>query len=158
MLKNQKIGIDSKLTAELSPGKAYIKGFEHETVTTTLVNLNKARDTEAVTAEKQGVEFGPYLKVTDVIANTTFTRIAGTGTPIMLNILPLTDDQWMLVSTSDSGPQSGTGNLFARVLNVSGTGVANDGATGGKQGCGTAWAKVPASGPCLEPRVYGDLE
>ena len=70
---NQKIGIDSKLTAELSPGKAYIKGFEHETVTTTLVNLNKARDTEAVTAEKQGVEFGPYLKVTDVIANTTFT-------------------------------------------------------------------------------------
>ena len=70
---NQKIGIDSKITAELSPGKAYVKGFEHETVTTTLVNLNKARDTEAVTAEKQGVEFGPYLKVTDVISNTSFT-------------------------------------------------------------------------------------
>ena len=37
-------------------------------------------------------------------------------------------------------------------------GVANEGATGWKQGCGTAWAKVPASGPCLEPRVYGDLK
>ena len=69
---NQKIGVSTKITAELSPGKAYIKGFEHETLFPTYVNLNKARDTESVTAEKQGVEFGPYAIVTDVISNTAF--------------------------------------------------------------------------------------
>ena len=70
---NQKIGVSTKITAELSPGKAYIKGFEHETLFPTYVNLNKARDTESVTAEKQGVEFGPYAIVTDIISNTAFT-------------------------------------------------------------------------------------
>mgnify|MGYP006410578075 FL=1 len=70
---NQRIGVSSKITAELSPGKAYIKGFEHETLFPTYVNLNKARDTETVSAEKQGIEFGPYAVVTDVISNTAFT-------------------------------------------------------------------------------------
>ena len=69
---NQRIGVSTKITAELSPGKAYVKGFEHETLLPTYVNLNKARDTEAVLAEKQGVEFGPYAIVTDVISNTAF--------------------------------------------------------------------------------------
>lgn len=36
-------------------------------------------------------------------------------------------------------------------------GVENEGSIGWKQGCGTAWAKLPASGPCLEPRIYGEL-
>ena len=70
---NQKIGVSTKMTAELSPGKAYVKGFEHETLVPTYVTLNKARDTESVLAEKQGVEFGPYAIVTDVMANTAFT-------------------------------------------------------------------------------------
>ena len=70
---NQRIGVSTKLSAELSPGKAYIKGFEHETINPTFVNLNKARSTEAVSAEKQGVEFGPYAKVTDVICDTAFS-------------------------------------------------------------------------------------
>ncbi len=70
---NQKIGVSTKLSAELSPGKAYVKGFEHETIVPTFVNLNKSRSTESVTAEKQGVEFGPYAKVTDVISDTAFS-------------------------------------------------------------------------------------
>jgi len=70
---NQRIGVSTKITAELSPGKAYIKGFEYETLIPTYVNLNKARSTESVTAEKQGVEFGPYVIVSDVISNTAFT-------------------------------------------------------------------------------------
>jgi len=70
--KNQKIGISSKVTAEMSAGKAYVKGFEFETITPTYINLNKARDTESVTAEKQGVEFGPYAVVSDVVSNTAW--------------------------------------------------------------------------------------
>lgn len=32
------------------------------------------------------------------------------------------------------------------------------GAKGWKSGCGLAWAKAPAAGPCLEPQVYGDWQ
>jgi len=77
---NQRIGVSTKITAELSPGKAYIKGFEHETLSPTYINLNKARDTESVVAEKQGVEFGPYAVVTDIICNTAFTLGVNTAT------------------------------------------------------------------------------
>ena len=65
----QRIGIDSKITAELGPGKAYIKGYEYESVATEFVDVNKARSTRAVLQEKQGLEFGPVLRVTDFFSN-----------------------------------------------------------------------------------------
>ena len=63
---DQKIGVDTKVTASLSPGKAYIKGYEFETVTTTFVDVDKGRDTRTVSGEQQGTDFGPFLKVTDL--------------------------------------------------------------------------------------------
>lgn len=36
-------------------------------------------------------------------------------------------------------------------------GVETQGATGWKQGCGTAWTKLPMSGSCLEPKVFGNV-
>jgi len=69
---NQKIGVDSKVTASLSPGKAYVKGYEYETVTTTFIDINKARDTRTVVNESQGTDFGPYITVTDLNMKTGF--------------------------------------------------------------------------------------
>ena len=66
---NQKIGIDSKVTAALGPGKAYVKGYEYESVSTSFIDVNKGRDTRSVTSEKQGVEFGPFLRVTDFFSS-----------------------------------------------------------------------------------------
>ena len=37
-------GDTTKLAAGLSPGKAYVKGYEIETLATTFVDVNKARD------------------------------------------------------------------------------------------------------------------
>lgn len=81
---NQKIGVDTKITAALSPGKAYVKGYEYETVTTTFIDVDKGRDTRTVSGEQQGTDFGPFLKVTDVHAKTGFdvsvdTASMGTG-------------------------------------------------------------------------------
>ena len=63
------IWVDSKITAELGPGKAYIKGYEYESVATEFVDVNKARDTRAVVEEKQGLSFGPVLRITDYFFN-----------------------------------------------------------------------------------------
>ena len=53
---------------------------------------------------------------------------------------------------------SGTGSTYAYVLfGTLPPGAGAEGATGWKQGCGTAWAKLPATGPCLDPRIYGEL-
>ena len=53
---------------------------------------------------------------------------------------------------------SGTGSKCAYVLfDTMPRGAGADGATGWQQGCGTAWAKLPATSPCLEPRIYGEL-
>ena len=83
--ENQKIGVDTKVTAALSPGKAYIKGYEYETVTSTFIDIDKGRDTRTVSGEQQGMDFGPFLKVTDVHAMTGFDLSVdlasiGTGT------------------------------------------------------------------------------
>lgn len=39
-------GLESKFIAELSPGKAYVRGYEIETTTPRLIEINKARDVE----------------------------------------------------------------------------------------------------------------
>ena len=76
---NQRIGIETKLTGELGPGKAYVKGYEYESISTKTVDINKARDTRTVDGESQGVNFGPYLIVTDLLANTQFDIGANTA-------------------------------------------------------------------------------
>ena len=82
---NQKIGVDSKVTAALSPGKAYIRGYEYETVTTTFLDVEKGRDTRTVSGESQGTDFGPFIKVTDLYQKVGLdlgvdTGALGTGT------------------------------------------------------------------------------
>lgn len=39
-------GLDSKFAAALSPGKAYVRGYEIETTSTRYIDVDKARDTE----------------------------------------------------------------------------------------------------------------
>jgi len=137
---NQRIGVSTKITAELSPGKAYIKGFEHETLFPTYLNLNKARDTESVTAEKQGVEFGPYAVVTDVISNTAFTlgvnsasinsSSGGTGADLMdLHIVKWPSTTQLHGTVTEANKITYTANTlsikFVGVDNTSAASIAN---------------------------------
>ena len=76
---DQKIGVDTKVTASLNPGKAYVKGYEFETVTTSFVDIDKGRDTRTVSGEQQGTDFGPFLKVTDLYQKVGFDLGVDTG-------------------------------------------------------------------------------
>ena len=54
------------LTASLSPGKAYVYGFERETVGTTLIDLKKARTKANVSNYDIETNYGNYLEVSNV--------------------------------------------------------------------------------------------
>lgn len=54
---------DSKISVDIEPGKAYINGFELETVGTTSIPVNKARTTALVTDYDLSLEFGNYITV-----------------------------------------------------------------------------------------------
>ena len=63
----------SQFTAGIEPGKAYVKGYEHETISTQPVHIDKARTTEDVSAFALASGFGNKLFLKNLIGifNTT---------------------------------------------------------------------------------------
>lgn len=53
----------TKFIIEVEPGKAYVKGFEFETIGTTPITVKKARTTEIVSDYDLSLEFGNYITV-----------------------------------------------------------------------------------------------
>ncbi|MCX8008114.1 MAG: DUF4815 domain-containing protein, partial [Patescibacteria group bacterium] len=60
---------DNKLRAYLSPGLAYIGGFEFETIATQYIDINKARDTESIDNYGVSVYYDQYFLVNKSTAN-----------------------------------------------------------------------------------------
>jgi len=102
----QKIGNSKKLSACVGPGKAYVKGFEFETVSTTYLDVNKARDFRTVVNESQGVDFGPYFRITDVWSNTTFdtgvNTSAGSAKGSGMDLIDLHIVKWPSTTRTDA--------------------------------------------------------
>ena len=59
-------GLENKLTYVIGPGKAYVNGFELETIAPTYVNANKARDTSTKNNENIPFNLGNFVNVTDI--------------------------------------------------------------------------------------------
>ncbi|MAH43506.1 hypothetical protein CL614_07375, partial [archaeon] len=59
-------GDSSKVAITLSPGKAYVRGFEVETIGQTVVTLNKARTTDFIQNNPTTFSAGNYLQVENV--------------------------------------------------------------------------------------------
>ncbi|NWJ43611.1 DUF4815 domain-containing protein [Marine Group I thaumarchaeote] len=59
----QTIHFESKFSAGLEPGKAYVKGYEYESIDTKYVNIEKGRDTSNVTNHGLRTAFGNKLHV-----------------------------------------------------------------------------------------------
>lgn len=57
---------DSKFIINVEAGKAYVKGFEFETIGTTPIVTNKARTTEQVLDYNLSLEFGNYITVNNL--------------------------------------------------------------------------------------------
>ena len=91
---NQSIHFESKFSAGLDPGKAYVKGYEYESIATKFVTVDKGRDTFTVNTFSLNTAFGNklYVKqangyfdvskhdiVTLYCANTSTQNVSGTG-------------------------------------------------------------------------------
>ena len=70
-------GLETKIAAGLSPGKAYVKGYEIETVGTTFVDINKARDFGTQNGFQTRFDVGNFVNVTNVYGAPEVTNVTG---------------------------------------------------------------------------------
>lgn len=62
-VKEHIYGDPTKLTIALDPGKAYVRGYEFETIATTNLDMERARDTATKNNSQFQVDFGDYILV-----------------------------------------------------------------------------------------------
>ena len=65
----------------VSPGKAYVKGYEIEKIAKTFIDVNKARDVQTVNAGVTNLEVGNALRITNVFGTPDISNISGETTP-----------------------------------------------------------------------------
>ena len=70
-------GDSSKLAIGLSPGKAYVKGYEIEKLGTTFVDVDKARDYDTESNFKTRFDLGNYINVTQVYGTPDVGFVSG---------------------------------------------------------------------------------
>ena len=96
-------GLESKLTYVIGPGKAYVDGFELETIAPTYLNTDKARDTATKNNESIPFNLGNFSNVTKIYGVPDVTDgTQGLATLDVLKDVVLYDQQ-----TSTRGSTSG---------------------------------------------------
>jgi hypothetical protein len=68
------------LAISVSPGKAYVKGFEIEKTQSTIKDLSKSRDFDTVNAGISTFDVGNFARVSNVYGTPDFTAITGEST------------------------------------------------------------------------------
>ena len=102
------------LAVKVSPGKAYVKGFEVEKVGTTIIDVPKARTVASVNAESTAYDIGNFLNITNVYGTPDVTFISGETTPYkQIDLL----DQNIVTRGSTAGTRVGVGR--ARTIEYS---------------------------------------
>jgi hypothetical protein len=69
------------LAIKVSPGKAYVKGFEVEKIGTTIIDVPKARTVTSVNAESTAYDMGNFVNISNVYGTPDVTFISGETTP-----------------------------------------------------------------------------
>ena len=106
------------LAIEVSPGRAYIKGYRTEFLTPQYVDLPKPRDFEAIQNTIIPLEWGQYVKVFDVYGWPNFT---GEGVQDAYQIVDLYDGWGLNTGASISGQKIGRARCVQ--LQKSGAGI-----------------------------------
>jgi hypothetical protein len=70
-------GVESKLAIGLSPGKAYVKGYEIEKLATTFVDVEKARDFDTEQNFNTRFDIGNFVNVTNVYGSPDVGFVSG---------------------------------------------------------------------------------
>lgn len=73
-VKDHKFSNVNLCSVELSPGKAYVRGFGFETIAPSYLDLQRARDTEFVNGYSVDLNYGRNLSVQNVIGYANFTE------------------------------------------------------------------------------------
>src|SRR6056300_1177619 len=120
-------GLESKIAAGLSPGKAYVRGYEIETIGTTFVDVNKARDFNTQNAFQTNFDVGNYVNVTNIYGTPDVGSVSGETDAFKK--VDLFDTATSSRSTGNTGTDSGI-NTIGRAKSKgfeykSGTAVAN---------------------------------
>jgi len=70
-------GLETKLAAGLSPGKAYVRGYEIETIGTTFIDVDKARDFKTENAFNTNFDLQNFVNVTNIFNTPDIGVVAG---------------------------------------------------------------------------------
>jgi len=100
-------GLESKVALSISPGKAYVDGYEVELQSQSIVPVNKARTTETLLNDFIPATLGQYVKVTNVYGQPDITEVGSTINPF--EVVKLYDQQ-----TSSRGSSAGSQIGYAR--------------------------------------------
>jgi len=70
-------GDEAKIAAGLGPGKAYVRGYEIETIGTTFIDVNKARDFDTQNNFNTRFDVGNFVNVTNVYGSPDVGFVSG---------------------------------------------------------------------------------
>jgi hypothetical protein len=70
-------GLESKIAAGMGPGKAYVRGYEIETIGTKFVDINKTREFDTENNFKSRFNLGNYLEVNNVYGSPDIGFVSG---------------------------------------------------------------------------------
>ena len=95
-------GVETKDTLVISPGKAYVNGYEIDKMSASFVDIDKARTTKAVNNDNVPFNLGNYAKVDNVYSQPDVSLVTTALDPF--KIVSIYDKQ----TTSTRGNASGT--------------------------------------------------
>ena len=102
---------EGKFVLAISPGKAYVKGYEIEKSNVTFKDVNKSRQFESVNTGSINAELGNFVKITNMFGQPDVTDISGETTAY--KTIGLFDDV-----TSTRGTAAGTQIGVARARTI----------------------------------------
>jgi hypothetical protein len=70
-------GVETKLAAGIGPGKAYVKGYEIETIGTTFLDIDKAREFDTQNNNKTRFDLENFVNVTNVFGSPDIGFVSG---------------------------------------------------------------------------------
>ena len=98
---------DELLAVKVSPGRAYVRGYDIENISTTVIDVEKPRDKKSVSSALIPFEFGTLMRVNNV-----------QGTPLLgvnnnSNIVKLQNQRRGSSTTSATGTEIGQARVYA---------------------------------------------
>ena len=107
-------GKEDKFVMQISPGKAYVKGYEVEKIGSSIIPVDKARTTSTLASTNTPIRLGNILRVTKAHSLPEFGNESGTDSQDPFNTCKL----WPSVVASNGTENSEISIGFARVRDI----------------------------------------